>query len=371
MSKQHILLKLFNTNLKRLKKYIPWILGSVLILLGICATAGSIISKNIYKSEGFSKISIAYYLPKGQDAGYTSMAINILENSNSMEETLSLLEVDDIDEGYRLLDAGEVLFYVIIPDEFFSGIMYGDNIPLKIVTRGSNGISSYIVNELFSSYANYLGTAESGIYSVIDAGRAQNLTKEAQAALEYQINLVYVNRFLSKDSCIKTVDSTVEHGIALKERYLASALMIALMLMSFFMMSWLQGMNTGTKKLLGFYNVNFIDILAVNTMSSFVAYCLAFLPCFAGISLLQGTLNLTGPILAIPVLLIMSLIVSVIAGLSKGLFSANITVFTVTLILAYTGGGILPLSMLPSAVQHISSLLPGRYMIEALARVII
>ena len=74
-----------------------------------------------------------------------------------------------------------------------------------------------------------------------------------------------------------------------------------------------------------------------------------------------------GLVTVFPAILIIGGIISAVAGLSKSIFSANMTMLMVGIFMAYVGGGIIPSAMLPSIVQKLSSIMPGKYLIANIA----
>ena len=243
MNSINIFFKLLKANLKRLKKYILPVLASIMILLLICGGAGIFISNNLYK-EGISKtVSIAYYLPQDEDYRFNNFGLNIIKDLEGTKEVVDLIEVTSIEEGYELLENGEVLYYIIVPEMFFSGIMDSTNPELTILFADNSDITSYISNELFTAYARYLGTAQAGVYSALDTLRYHDLSSDTIYDLQNTVNMTFLDRALNKDNYLNKMDATSESGYTLIEHYMAVALMLSLFFVSFVLMPYLQGYN--------------------------------------------------------------------------------------------------------------------------------
>ena len=165
MSRFTISVNYIRANIKRLTHYLPHLLVSVLLLLLVTGAAGFYMSEHLYKENLFSAVSIGYYLPEEDNADWTSLGLGMLEDLEGMQETVQLRQVTSVDEGYRLLEQREILFLIIVPENFFSGIMDSTNLPLDIVVYDNSSFSSYVINELFMSYAGLLGTAQARIVS--------------------------------------------------------------------------------------------------------------------------------------------------------------------------------------------------------------
>lgn len=367
MKKSKILGRLIITDLKRLKNYIASILIATLILATICGIAGSIIAKNIYKSGTKEIIGIGYYIPADGKEEMNNMGISMLQDMESMKNTATLIQVSSPEEGYELLQKEEILYLIIVPDKFISSIMNGTNTPLEIIVWDNSSVTSYIANEMFMSYAKYLGLAQSAVYSTIDTAYNHGLTKEERNPIRTTVNLTFLDRALNKDSFYNTIDASGEGNASLLQHYLASAVMLSLIFMSFVLMPHLQGYNNSMVTKLNTMGINRFHMLISGWISSIAGLYLSFIPCFIGISIISKNFNPLGLITVLPSIIILGLIIAVVAGLTRSIFAANMTMLILGIFIAYVGGGIIPNAMLPSIVQQLSSLMPGKYIISNIA----
>ena len=286
MNKSRFLGRLIITDLKRLKNYIASILIATIIIGTICGIAGYLVSKNIYKQGTKEIIGIGYYLPEDGKEEMNNMGIGMLQNMESMKTTATLIQVDTIEEGYELLKREDILYFIIVPEKFISSIMNGTNTPLEIIVWDNSTITSYIANEMFISYAKYLGLAQSAVYSTIDAAYNHDLTKEERNSIRTMVNLTFLDRSLNKDSFFDIIDSSSEGKANLLQHYLASAVMLSLMFMSFVFMPHLQGYNSSMQTKLSTVGIGQLQIFISGWISSVAGLYLSFIPCFIGISLI-------------------------------------------------------------------------------------
>ncbi len=367
MSKFKIFLKLTQANLKRLKNYIFPLLISIIILLVICGGAGFLISKNLYKEGTGNIVSIAYYLPDDEDQKSNNFGLNIIKDLEGTKEVVNLIQVETVEEGYDLLEKGDVIYYIIVPEMFFSGIMDSTNPELTILFRDNSDITAYISNELFGSYARYLGVAQAGVYSALDTLRIHDTDSDERHQIQKMVNIAYLDRSLNKDNYFEKKEATGEGNHSLLEHYMAVALMLSLFFVSFTLMPYLQGYNKGMITKLVTCNINTLHIFITNTIATIPALYVAFIPCFIIISIITETFNLIGLIWIIPSIILISLIINIISSLCKNQFTSNMVVLTFTLIVAYVSGGILPQAMLPDGVKDLSAFLPGEFIINNIA----
>lgn len=367
MTSTHITFRLFLTNLKRLKSYIVQIILSIVIILAICLGAGYLISKYLYKEGTSTIVKVAYYLPDDADAKFNEFGLRMITGLEGTKEVAELIQVDTIDEGYELLEKGDVIYYIIVPEMFFSGIMDSTNPELTILFRDNSNIGSYITNELFMAYARYLGTAQAGVYSALDTLRTFDYPAETISNAQDYVNITFLDRSLNKDNYLNKQDATSENGFTLLQHYTASALMISLFFVFFVIMPYLQGIKKGTKLKLSTFGINEFHIFMANFLSCIPALYIAFIPCYISLSILYKTFNPLGLFIIVPAILIISLIVNIISSICKNEFTSNMIILVITLIIAYVGGGILPQAMLPNAIRDLSSLLPGEHLIKLIS----
>ncbi len=364
----YMFFRLVHANLKRLKSYIISIVVSVLVLLISCGAIGYFISENLYKKENTPKITLAYYLPQDEDLSYNLIGLSFFENIESVKDTAELTQVTTIEEGKTMVENGVAEYFVIIPENFFSGIMYGDNPSIEIIIKEDSSATAHMINELFLSYARYLGVAQAGVYSALDIARAHGLPTEEVGMIQDKVNATFLDRALNKDSYSVTVSTINQNEISLLNHYLSSATMISLFFVAIIFMPLLKGYNKGITQELNSRRINIFHIFISNLLTCIIALYIAYLPCYIGLSIFSKNLNLAGLITIIPILLIMSLIIVVIALLAKNVISANLVLLCVVIIITYIGGGLLPNAFLPSALQTLSKYMPGKYMIDTIAQ---
>lgn len=368
MSSFSFFIHLAKANCKRLGTYLLPILTAVLILFAICSFAAGSISSRLYKKGIASLVSIAYYLPEDSDQQYTEMALGMVDNIESVKNTISLIQVDNVDEGYRLLEDGKVLFFILVPEQFFSGIMDSTNPRLTIAVRDNNSISAYIANELLLAYSRYLGIAQAGVYSTLDTARENGLERDAVNAASTRVNLAFLDRALSKDKYLEKEICTNEGSVSLLQHYLASALILSLFFTAFVFMPLLKDYPIGMQKLFAARQFHGVFLWLENFISSVFALYFAFIPCFICISIFYKDMNITGLFTAFPAILLIAALVSFIATISPNTFMANMLILFTAIVLLYIGGGILPSAMLPSAVSHLADVTPGRYLLSVMER---
>lgn len=281
-----------------------------------------------------------------------------------MKETVSLVQVESPEVGYKMLENKDILYLIVVPEHFLTGILDSTNPPLELVVYDTTSLSSYIINELFLSYAGLLGTAQAGIYSGLDTMRLHNYDKDTIDAVNTRVNLVFLDRVMNKSNYIATADAKNAGAFSLAEQYIALTCILTLCFTAFLLIPCLQGCGNGIIEALRVYRLHTGHRLLANTITTLSALYLVWIPCFIGIGIWTKKLHLSGLIEILPALFLLALFIAGTATFTKQTFSANLFVLFTVLLLAYCGGGLLPDAMLPSVVRDISQILPGRYLLQ-------
>ena len=364
MSRIHMFFNFIRVNMKRLFHYLPHMFLALLLLLVLTGAAGFYLSKHLYKEQIFSAVTIGYYLPEDDNRDLNELGIRMLQDLDSMQKTVQLEQVSSVEDGYAKLASHEILYLIIVPEQFFAGIMDSTNVPLDIVVYDNTSITSYIINELFLSYAGLLGNAQAGIYSGLDTTRAHEFSQEEINKLSDRVNLVYLDRVMNKSEYMETVEAENAGAVPLSRHYAAFAVILSLCFSAFVLIPYLQGTNSGIRECMKLHHMQQGTIFISNLICTFAALYLLFLPCYIGISIWAKHFTKTGLLTIIPALFLIALLIAGIASGAKNTFSANICLLFIVLVLAYCGGGLLPDAMLPKAVRQIQNFLPGTYILQ-------
>jgi hypothetical protein len=367
MEKLRLFAGLTTAHIKRLKSYLPQLIGAVVILLVICLSLAAFVARKIFSEKTFTTVNVGYYLPEDDDMKYNSMALSMMEDMDSMSEVASLVRVSDTAEGYSLLEKGDLLFFIIVPEKFFTGIMNGTNPRLTIAIQNYDSITTYIANELLLSYARYLGVAQAGIYSGLDTIRESDGSAEEENTVLNNTNIIYLERALNHDSYLDTVDAKDAGDFTLSMRYIAAAVIITLMFSGFILSSWLKGTGSGVTRSMNARGINSFLCYLCEFISCIPAVYITFIPCLVVVCIYNGQAKPSTLFTIIPVIIVAAFFISLVCHLCSSLFSANLIIFFITMLLMYIGGGLVPSSFLPGVIQSLSQYLPGEYLISYVA----
>lgn len=368
MNTMSLFFNLIRTNIKRLKSYIPQLLFAVVILVLVCGGALRIISDRLYTTKEIQQVCIAVYLPEDEDIKYNKLALRMIDNAESVSELAYIQLVDTIDEGYAMIDSGEALFFIIVPEYFFSGIMDSTNPELTIVVEDFDNLYTYAGYELLSSYASYLTYAQAGIYTALDTIREHSDLPDDEEYVLENTNITFLERTLNRSKYVEAVEAKDAGEFPLAKHYIGAITFLVLLFSGFVISSFLQARNNGLYTALYTHGISPIHIFFSDYVSVCAAIYIAYLPCVIAVWIYNQSINLQALYYSFAAILIIAFIITLVNCCCRTTFAANITLFIVTLIIAYVGGGILPEAFLPNIIHRISSFLPGKYVISLLCK---
>ena len=132
--------------LKRIVNFMPYV-AAYFLALGLAAMAFAFFGENVlFKDGSFSMVKVACYLPS--DNELNSAGFSFISNMNSVEDTISFVELDSPEEVRTAVDEGDVVAGLIIPENFASGIFSGSNPELEVVFKSADTFDEQVVKDI-------------------------------------------------------------------------------------------------------------------------------------------------------------------------------------------------------------------------------
>ncbi|MBR1797478.1 MAG: ABC transporter permease [Clostridiales bacterium] len=353
---------MIKVSVKRVIAFIPYA-AAYFIVLGLTAFAIAFWSQNVlFKDGSFSAVKVACYLP--DDSSLNDTGFSLVSHMNSIESSVSLIKYDSEDEVREAVDDEEAVAGLIIPEGFASGIFTGENLQIEVVFKSADTFDEHVVKDVMLVLANDLGVGQASVQTVyslcdeydIDADQTSEIVSVAQAnELGYAIDRMSIFD-------INTLDDI--SVFTLTQKITAAALIYILLLSVFVFSYFCKGSNDAfiaRAKLSGISPVRFFitETCCVASMM-YVIYVLFF----AALNLADIDINVRSLLLIIPVITIISLIVTGVCYCFKTPVASAYISFSVFTVLMYLAGGLLPLEFLPLFLQKGAVYNPLRLLID-------
>lgn len=150
----------------------------------------------------------------------------MLISSITEEDTISNLlnfYILDLKKAESTLATGEITAFIVIPENFSTGLLNMENPPINIVYDGNNSIEFFIIYktvESFSKYVNYVEICTaSEYYALIDMGFATEDALKINDTVSFRLIMDTLGRKILFDSQpiyqFPSVSSMIYHGVSI------------------------------------------------------------------------------------------------------------------------------------------------------------
>ena len=292
------------------------------------------------------------------------------------EETLSnLMEFEKLDESdaAEYLNKNRITAYIVIPENFSTGLLNMENPPLKLYSNGENMFEFLIVQktvEGFSKYVNYVEICTSAEYYAL---RNMGMSREETIDMNDDISYSLIFKTLGRKAFFETVpvynfpsvSSFIYHGISI-------LVLLLFFMTTFSAMDVIDEIDASITRRIVMAGRNIFSYLLskVFSYSIFNSFCMmVYMSIFILVS--GMAVDFAGVLLFI---LTMSFLLNsfwILAGMiirDKDGFTSVSSVFNV--MIAFVGGSFFPVVLLPYSVSRFSTLSPNLQLSKLLVNII-
>ena len=344
----------------------------LVVLVGFCGT------KLLSNGKSSEKMDIAVVLPPDGDS-YTSLAFSFLSEIETVKNICTFKEMSK-DSAYEGLRNGSIYAVILVPDNFVNHIIDGTNTPANIIfPRSGISTKSMLFRILINSGVTDIGAAEAGIYAVDDVCNYYKI-KDGVTKSEEFLNEAYFSYALDRSIYFKTETISATGDLTIIEFYICSGIVLLLLLSGISCSDLLKRENSALstslkRRRIPVYLLFVFKIIGV-TLVFFTMLIFAYIMTalaqirFPMISNVFVVLNFTS--FASLFLLIFGVfsMVLFIFQLANSQSLGVLLLFTLSTLMLFISGGIIPSSLLPEIVQKIGVFLPTTYFIKLCEEII-
>lgn len=365
--------RLVKTDFKRIKYLLlPLILATGFLCVSLLALA-AFADKIIYKEQQTSPIRVGVVM--SVDSEYGQMAYRFVTDMQSFSDTCEFLELESEEVGVELLQKEEIKAVIIVPDNVVADIMDGTNTPITVIYNEDGSLETYVLNEIFVSTSSMLGTAQAAIYTALNISRNSDLPTELHAKISIDTNALFLDYTLSRMNLFEenTVNATGVYPV--KEFYIASGFLLLLSLIGILFMSILKNNSNAYVRKLKLEGISSIhmtlsQILTISLTLYGLYLLLYFTFTFASYVLNAGflTFHVMALFTGLPVCICIALLTVLVSKIPSGQVGASLILFILIFIFAYTGGCLVPETLLPEFMKSFCIYSPYHHLIQFLCK---
>lgn len=220
-------LRYLSMELKKTAKLLPAMLAQIILLISVLAMVvfGSV------KSMGWEALSVHAEIAVvvGEDSTLmTGMLLRYVENMESVSQFCDFRQTTE-QEGFALLEKGEVTALVVLPEGLLEGIMNGTNPVVEIYFPKQAGLEALFFREMTEAGEGLLRVAQAQIYGAGDMARAFGLTEQL-SQIEVEIDSYNLAFALDRLALYDSAKVSAFGSVNAVQFYLASGSIMFLLL---------------------------------------------------------------------------------------------------------------------------------------------
>jgi len=150
--------------LKRTGKLVPFVAVITLLILACVYLLGGMIADFDENGEHRQKMTIG--VVGETDDPYVNLAVTALKNMDSSRFSINFERTEE-ENAKRLVKAGKMNAYVVIPEGFVEAALYGRNEPITYVTTdGAIGIGALVMDEVAGAVSDMVLESQNSVYAM-------------------------------------------------------------------------------------------------------------------------------------------------------------------------------------------------------------
>lgn len=348
----------------------------LMVLIGAIAFCGV---KSMDKEPLAVGVDIAVVVQ--EDNTMTQMALGFVESMESVSEFCNFKQVSP-EEGFALLEEGQVAALVLLPEQLVEGIMNGQNPSVEIYFARQAGLESMLFKEMTDAGSGLLNVAQAQIYGAGDTAAAYGFT-DRLSVMEMEIDSYNLAFALDRLALYESEELSVTGRMSALQYFAASAAVLFLLLFGMALYPVMQPEPVVFRRQLARQGVGFLWQDFCQWLCGLLGVGLMSLVLMLAIRLMMLRLEHSGQeielftsrrianhaamaaLLAVLGIALVSTFIYCLYSLAGSRISGILLLFVISLVMVYLSGGLVPSMLLPETMQAIGGRLPTAYLIRA------
>ncbi len=355
--------------LKKGIKELPYALLGMFALCLILGTVAFCAARLLYQKEELSRSDVAIVTTDTEDA-YLQLAMNLIGNMDSTSLAMDFHIMSD-QEAYSALQKREVIAVLFLPEQLLSGILYGTNPPIRVLFSSNDTLSSVFLTETTLAGARLLSGAQAAIYAAGEIHNALGMQDALSEAYD-KINRTNLNYALNREQLFIEDATALQGTSSTAIFYAAAGVLLVLLFITTAFTAMLRRESRDYYQLLFSRNVSSIQYLLAKVCSFTLLFFVLQLLFYLIASSVPALREIEGLLLRprkifqsnyLIFFLLNSLFLATYANMiflaSKDVSSGILISYSISSLLAFGSGCIIPAAFFPVSLQKISSYLPA------------
>ncbi len=222
-------LRYFRLQCKRFFKLTPVVLMLSALLLGTLGLAFFGMFSNAENDQQQSLLNIG--IVGNMEESYLGMAINALQNLDSSRFSIAVETVDSDSAAADRLKRGELVAYIVLPDDFITEALHGNVQKITCVTSsGASDFGARITEELMKTVTVIVADSQKTVYGFHSAASESGMDNSTVYELGNGVALEVIAAILNRESAYEIVEVGTAGVDAVDDPLLCGMLVLMLML---------------------------------------------------------------------------------------------------------------------------------------------
>lgn len=349
---------------KRAVKILPFVLAEAMVLMIFIGTIAFCAQKLNQRGDDQEKAVIA--LAAEEDNSLLNMAVSYVE---SMESVKSFCRFEHVspERGKEMLQSGEALAMIELPETMVEGILNGENQPAVLYMPKETTSTGQVFEALAEAGIGMLQVAQAEIYAINDIA-VENSRSDSISDMEYDINIFNINLAFNRENAFKMRSMSVTENIPIVSYYCAAGLVLYLLLNGLSLCIYFDRTNQECERQLRTAGVGLpLQVLGKVSVAAFLLSVSGLLPLLIYtvlhkmglLTLYLHPMNLLGGVLCVGCT---AVILVLIYRCTDNLKGALLCIGFLSLILCFVSGIFLPSALLPVKIRTLAEWLPTTWM---------
>ena len=358
---------MFKAYCKRVLLFLPFVL-CYFLALGIAMLALVLYaSEFLFEDNTDSIVSVACYVP--DDSAYNRLGIGIVQQMDSVKHTIDINMVDRKKEVLQLVEDGDAVAGIIIPEGFIESMGTPDAKTAQIIYRDADTYEEHIVNDLIYAMSDLLGTTQCTILTAGELAAELGADQSDVYSIESDVSNGLLDYIMGRKNLFRALDiDDLVAKYAVRERLTASYTLYIIMMSVFVISFFYRGNNpifSARAKLSG---IRIWKLFLLESGCTAVMMYLLYVLIFAALCFIFDTVRFLSLLTIIPVILIVALTGTLLCYIVKSPSAVSYITFGAGTSLMYLAGGLIPLDYMPKFFQTAAVYNPFYYLIQFFLR---
>ena len=369
-------IKCCSAELKKGIKELPYALLGMLALCLILGTVAFCAAKLLYQQEELSRSDVAIVTEDTEDA-YLQLALGLVGNMDSASLTMDFHVMTE-PEARSALQKRQVIAVLFLPEQLINGILYGTNPPIRVLFSTQDALSSVFLTEMTLAGARLLSSAQAAIYATGEIHTALGMQDALSDAYD-KINRKNLNYALNREKLFAEDTTSLQGTSSTAIYYAAAGILLVLLFITTAFTAMLRRESRDYYQLLFSRNISSIQYLLARICSFALIFFLLQILFYLIASSVPAFEDIEGLNLRprnifrnnyLSFFLINSFFLATYTNMiflaAKDVSGGILISYSVSSLMAFCSGCIIPAAFFPGSLQKISSYLPTYYLHKGL-----